>query len=85
MIPDSIAATEQTKAPEGSKEARGKVVRDMHKAPEGGDRCEGEVARGMPSIGKAQSEEDLDEEMDIERQEGRREMEKFVHGKMGKW
>eukprot|EP00965_Chrysotila_dentata_P260101 6213783-Pleurochrysis_carterae.AAC.4 len=34
----------------------------------------------MISISKAEGEEDSDTEMDIERQEGRREMEKSVHG-----
>eukprot|EP00965_Chrysotila_dentata_P261084 6214132-Pleurochrysis_carterae.AAC.4 len=59
---------------------RGKnVVKGMHKPLEGGDTCEGVVARGMISAGKA-DEESSDSEMGIERQEGRREVEKFVHG-----
>eukprot|EP00965_Chrysotila_dentata_P219108 6190937-Pleurochrysis_carterae.AAC.2 len=53
-----------------------KVIRDIHKPPEGGDQCKVEVARGMTSIGKVQSEEGSDIQMEIERQEGRREMEK---------
>eukprot|EP00965_Chrysotila_dentata_P217284 6189899-Pleurochrysis_carterae.AAC.1 len=57
-----------------------KVIRDMHKPPEGGDRCESGVARGMLNAGKAEEEEDSDMGRDIERQEGKREVEKFVHG-----
>eukprot|EP00965_Chrysotila_dentata_P199986 6179713-Pleurochrysis_carterae.AAC.1 len=52
-----------------------KVIRDMHNPPEGGDKCEGAVARGV-----LHDEEASDKEIDIERQEGRREVEKFVQG-----
>eukprot|EP00965_Chrysotila_dentata_P205785 6183165-Pleurochrysis_carterae.AAC.1 len=46
-----------------------------------GDKCDGAVARGMISAGKAEEEEESDyRQIDIERQEGRREVEKFVHG-----
>eukprot|EP00965_Chrysotila_dentata_P161035 5317033-Pleurochrysis_carterae.AAC.1 len=57
-----------------------KVIRDMHKPPEGGDRCEIGVARGLVDECNAEEAEDSDTEMDIERQEGKREVEKFVHG-----
>eukprot|EP00965_Chrysotila_dentata_P090937 3001955-Pleurochrysis_carterae.AAC.1 len=55
-----------------------KVIKDMDKPPEGGDRCESEVARGMLNACKAEEEEDSDTRRDIERQEGKREVEKFV-------
>eukprot|EP00965_Chrysotila_dentata_P225984 6195118-Pleurochrysis_carterae.AAC.1 len=57
-----------------------KAIRDMHKPPEGGDTCEGGVAMGMIKACKAEEEEDSDTGRDIERQEGKREVEKFVHG-----
>eukprot|EP00965_Chrysotila_dentata_P022210 734629-Pleurochrysis_carterae.AAC.1 len=56
------------------------VTRDMHKSPEGVDECEGRLARGMLGAGTAEEEEESDREMYIERQEGKREVEKFVHG-----
>eukprot|EP00965_Chrysotila_dentata_P096487 3188379-Pleurochrysis_carterae.AAC.2 len=59
---------------------RGGLIRDMHKPPEGGDKCEIGVARGMINASKAEKEGDSDTGMDIERQESRREVEKFVHG-----
>eukprot|EP00965_Chrysotila_dentata_P089867 2966382-Pleurochrysis_carterae.AAC.1 len=40
----------------------------------------GRLARGMLSAGTEEEEEESDREMDIERQEGKREVEKFVHG-----
>eukprot|EP00965_Chrysotila_dentata_P237751 6202101-Pleurochrysis_carterae.AAC.3 len=52
----------------------------MHKPPGGGDKCEGGVARGMIGACMAEEEGESDMEMDIERQEGKREVEKFVHG-----
>eukprot|EP00965_Chrysotila_dentata_P204267 6182232-Pleurochrysis_carterae.AAC.1 len=53
----------------------------MHTSPEGGDKCEGEVAKGLLGRDGLQGEESSDGDMDVERQdEGRREMEKFVHG-----
>eukprot|EP00965_Chrysotila_dentata_P063365 2100156-Pleurochrysis_carterae.AAC.1 len=58
----------------------GKIIRDMHKPPEGGDKCESGVARGMIEGYTAEEEETSDIEMDIEKQEGKREVEKFVHG-----
>eukprot|EP00965_Chrysotila_dentata_P260577 6213953-Pleurochrysis_carterae.AAC.1 len=58
----------------------GKVIRDTYKPPEGGDRCESGVARGMVDGGNTEEEENSDIEMDIERQESKIEVEKFVHG-----
>eukprot|EP00965_Chrysotila_dentata_P124537 4115814-Pleurochrysis_carterae.AAC.1 len=52
----------------------------MHKPPEGGDTCKSRVARGMIEGCNAEDEEVSDLETDIERQEGKREVEKFVHG-----
>eukprot|EP00965_Chrysotila_dentata_P241573 6204362-Pleurochrysis_carterae.AAC.1 len=52
----------------------------MHKPPEGGDKCESGVARGVLNGCNTEEEEESDMEMDIERQEGEREIEKFVHG-----
>eukprot|EP00965_Chrysotila_dentata_P047109 1563307-Pleurochrysis_carterae.AAC.1 len=49
----------------------------MHKPPVGGDECEGIIATGMLSI---EEEEASDREIDVERQEGKREVEKCVHG-----
>eukprot|EP00965_Chrysotila_dentata_P259491 6213582-Pleurochrysis_carterae.AAC.3 len=40
----------------------------------------GRLARGMLSAGTVEEEEESDREMDVERQEGKREVEKFVHG-----
>eukprot|EP00965_Chrysotila_dentata_P043955 1461285-Pleurochrysis_carterae.AAC.1 len=57
-----------------------KFIRDTHKPPEGGDNCEVRVAKGLLDGGETEEEEDYDIEMDIERQEGKREVEKFVHG-----
>eukprot|EP00965_Chrysotila_dentata_P188109 6172543-Pleurochrysis_carterae.AAC.2 len=57
-----------------------KVIRDTYKPPEGADKCESGVARGMLEGSNSEEEEDSDIEMDIERQEGKREVEKFVHG-----
>eukprot|EP00965_Chrysotila_dentata_P105743 3493070-Pleurochrysis_carterae.AAC.1 len=48
--------------------------------PEGGGRCERGVAKGLIDGGNTEEEEYFDTEMDIERQEGKREVEKFVHG-----
>eukprot|EP00965_Chrysotila_dentata_P008079 263641-Pleurochrysis_carterae.AAC.1 len=60
---------------------RGKrMIRDLHKPPKGGDRCEGGLARGMISTHQEEGEEDSDVEADVQRQAGRREIEKFVHG-----
>eukprot|EP00965_Chrysotila_dentata_P229958 6197506-Pleurochrysis_carterae.AAC.1 len=52
----------------------------MHKPPERGGKCESGVARGMLGECKTEEGEDITPEMDIERQEGKREEEKFVHG-----
>eukprot|EP00965_Chrysotila_dentata_P031292 1041842-Pleurochrysis_carterae.AAC.1 len=57
-----------------------KVIRDMHRPPEGGDTCESGVARGMIEGCGVEEKETSDFEIDIERQEGKREVEKFVHG-----
>eukprot|EP00965_Chrysotila_dentata_P067065 2219887-Pleurochrysis_carterae.AAC.1 len=56
-----------------------KLIRETYKAPEGGDKCERGVARGLIDGGNTEEEEDSDVEMDIERQEGKIEVEKFVH------
>eukprot|EP00965_Chrysotila_dentata_P072543 2396845-Pleurochrysis_carterae.AAC.1 len=50
-----------------------KLIRDTHKPPKGGDKCERGVARGLLDGGNTEGEEDSDIEMDIERQEGKRE------------
>eukprot|EP00965_Chrysotila_dentata_P063689 2110409-Pleurochrysis_carterae.AAC.1 len=57
-----------------------KMIRDLHKPPEGGD-SEGGVARGMiiGSRNDEEEEESSDMEAELERQEGRREIEKGVH------
>eukprot|EP00965_Chrysotila_dentata_P024130 799685-Pleurochrysis_carterae.AAC.1 len=52
-------------------------IRDTYKPPEGGERCESGVARGLIDGCNTEKEEDSDIEMDIERQEGKREVEKF--------
>eukprot|EP00965_Chrysotila_dentata_P063523 2105201-Pleurochrysis_carterae.AAC.1 len=57
-----------------------KLIRETHKPTEGGDKCESGVARGLIDGGNTEEEEDSDIEMDIERQEGKGEVEKFVHG-----
>eukprot|EP00965_Chrysotila_dentata_P183783 6068281-Pleurochrysis_carterae.AAC.5 len=60
-----------------------KFIREIHKAPEGGDKCESRIARGLVEGSNPEEEEESDMEIDIERQEGKegkREMEKFVHG-----
>eukprot|EP00965_Chrysotila_dentata_P057141 1895951-Pleurochrysis_carterae.AAC.1 len=54
-----------------------KFIRDTHKPPIGGDKCERGVARGLIDGGNSDEEGDSDIEMDIERQEGKREVEKF--------
>eukprot|EP00965_Chrysotila_dentata_P003416 111041-Pleurochrysis_carterae.AAC.1 len=53
-----------------------KLIRDTKKPPEGGDTCESGVARGLVDGYNT----DSDTEMDIESQEGKRKVEKFVHG-----
>eukprot|EP00965_Chrysotila_dentata_P186135 6145660-Pleurochrysis_carterae.AAC.1 len=50
-----------------------KLIRETHKPPEGGDKCEGGVAKGLIDGGDTEEEENSDMEMDIERQEGKRE------------
>eukprot|EP00965_Chrysotila_dentata_P171484 5659401-Pleurochrysis_carterae.AAC.1 len=57
-----------------------KFIRESHKPPEEGDKCERYVARGLIDGGETEEEEEDDTELDIERQEGKREVEKFVHG-----
>eukprot|EP00965_Chrysotila_dentata_P231106 6198158-Pleurochrysis_carterae.AAC.1 len=57
-----------------------KFIREIYKPPEGGDKCEKGVAMGLIDEGETEEEEDYDVEMDIERQEGKREVEKLVHG-----
>eukprot|EP00965_Chrysotila_dentata_P055139 1830121-Pleurochrysis_carterae.AAC.1 len=59
-----------------------KLIRETHnhKPPEGGDKCERGLARGLIDGGNMEEEADSDIEIDIERQEGKREVEKFVHG-----
>eukprot|EP00965_Chrysotila_dentata_P023785 787866-Pleurochrysis_carterae.AAC.1 len=52
----------------------------MHKPPEGGGQCEGRIARGILKTGTAEEEDESDWEMEAERQAGKREVEKFVHG-----
>eukprot|EP00965_Chrysotila_dentata_P083280 2747570-Pleurochrysis_carterae.AAC.1 len=54
-----------------------KFIRDTYKPPEGGDTCESGVARGLVDGCDTEEEGDSDIEMDIERQEGKREVEKF--------
>eukprot|EP00965_Chrysotila_dentata_P006187 202162-Pleurochrysis_carterae.AAC.1 len=56
-----------------------KFIRDTYKPPEGGDTCESGVARGLVD-GNTEEEGVSDIDLDIERQEGKREVEKFVHG-----
>eukprot|EP00965_Chrysotila_dentata_P022407 742152-Pleurochrysis_carterae.AAC.3 len=51
----------------------------MHKPPEGRGKCEGRLARGMLKAGTTE-EDESDWEMEAERQAGKREVEKFVHG-----
>eukprot|EP00965_Chrysotila_dentata_P189256 6173221-Pleurochrysis_carterae.AAC.1 len=58
----------------------GKFIRETHKPPQGGDKCERSVAKGLLDGGNTQEDEDSNREMDIERQEGKREVEKFVPG-----
>eukprot|EP00965_Chrysotila_dentata_P202816 6181337-Pleurochrysis_carterae.AAC.2 len=65
---------------QGARRKGEKVIRDMHKPPEGGGKCESGVVRGMLGECKSENGEDSAPEMDIERQEGKREVEKFVHG-----
>eukprot|EP00965_Chrysotila_dentata_P216007 6189120-Pleurochrysis_carterae.AAC.1 len=56
-----------------------KAIRDKHKPPVvGGDKCESGVTMGMLKVCMAEEEEDSDTERDIERQEGKREVEKFL-------
>eukprot|EP00965_Chrysotila_dentata_P162790 5375912-Pleurochrysis_carterae.AAC.3 len=57
-----------------------KFIRDTHKPPVGGDKCESEVARGMVNGYNTEEDGESDIEMDIERQDGKREVETFVHG-----
>eukprot|EP00965_Chrysotila_dentata_P186436 6156170-Pleurochrysis_carterae.AAC.1 len=57
-----------------------KLIRDTYKPPERGDKCESGTARGLVDGCNAEKEEASNIEMDIERQEGKREVEKFVHG-----
>eukprot|EP00965_Chrysotila_dentata_P210710 6186047-Pleurochrysis_carterae.AAC.1 len=57
-----------------------KFIRNIHKPPEGGEKCEGGIARGMVNEDNTEEEGETDIEMDIERQDGIREVEKFVHG-----
>eukprot|EP00965_Chrysotila_dentata_P124710 4123030-Pleurochrysis_carterae.AAC.1 len=57
-----------------------KVIRDMHRPPGAGEMCESGVARGMIEACDVEEEEASDMEMDLERQEGKREVEKFEHG-----
>eukprot|EP00965_Chrysotila_dentata_P113560 3752913-Pleurochrysis_carterae.AAC.1 len=52
----------------------------MHKPPVGGDKCEGTIATGMLRTGTIEEKEASDREIDVERQKGKREVEKFVHG-----
>eukprot|EP00965_Chrysotila_dentata_P129766 4289844-Pleurochrysis_carterae.AAC.1 len=53
----------------------------MHKPPEGGGgECEGRIAKGMLKTGTVEEEEESDWGMEPERREGKREVEKFVHG-----
>eukprot|EP00965_Chrysotila_dentata_P092035 3038665-Pleurochrysis_carterae.AAC.1 len=53
---------------------------DTHKPPEGGDKCESGIARAMINGYNMEVDGDTDIEMDIERQDGKREVEKFIHG-----
>eukprot|EP00965_Chrysotila_dentata_P167543 5532829-Pleurochrysis_carterae.AAC.1 len=50
-----------------------KFIRDTYKPPEGGVKCESGVAGGLVDGCNAEEEEDSNIEMDIERQEGKRE------------
>eukprot|EP00965_Chrysotila_dentata_P188638 6172859-Pleurochrysis_carterae.AAC.1 len=59
---------------------RKKFIRDTYKPPEGGNKCESGVARGLIDGCSTKEEEVSDIKMDIEKQEGKREVEKFVHG-----
>eukprot|EP00965_Chrysotila_dentata_P100681 3326828-Pleurochrysis_carterae.AAC.1 len=55
----------------------GKFIRETYKSPEGGERCERGVARGVVDGNETDEEEEDSIELDIERQEGKREVEKF--------
>eukprot|EP00965_Chrysotila_dentata_P225643 6194891-Pleurochrysis_carterae.AAC.2 len=57
-----------------------KVIRDIHNSPKGGYSCKSRTARGLIEGGNMEEYEEPDMEMDIERQEGKREVEQFVHG-----
>eukprot|EP00965_Chrysotila_dentata_P061596 2039970-Pleurochrysis_carterae.AAC.1 len=57
-----------------------KIFRELYKPPAGGDSCESGVAKGMLEGCNEEEAEESDLELDIERQEGKREVEKFVHG-----
>eukprot|EP00965_Chrysotila_dentata_P251566 6210125-Pleurochrysis_carterae.AAC.7 len=57
-----------------------KFIRDTHKPPEGGDTCEKRVARRMIDGCNTDEAEDSEVEMDMERQEGKREVENSYTG-----
>eukprot|EP00965_Chrysotila_dentata_P240922 6203994-Pleurochrysis_carterae.AAC.1 len=57
-----------------------KLIRDIYKPPEGGDKCESGIAKGVVNGYNAEEEEIFDIEIDIERQEGKREVEKLFTG-----
>eukprot|EP00965_Chrysotila_dentata_P237956 6202213-Pleurochrysis_carterae.AAC.1 len=57
-----------------------KLITDTHKPPEGGNKYEIAIAREMVNGYIKEKEEVSDIERDIERQEGKRKVEKFVHG-----
>eukprot|EP00965_Chrysotila_dentata_P202399 6181100-Pleurochrysis_carterae.AAC.2 len=54
-----------------------KFIRDTFKPPEGGNKCESGLARGLVYGCNTEEKEDSDIEINIERQEGKREVEKF--------
>eukprot|EP00965_Chrysotila_dentata_P044517 1480210-Pleurochrysis_carterae.AAC.2 len=51
-----------------------KFIRDLHKPPAGGDSCESGVAKGMLEGGDEEEAGEYDLELDIERQQGKREV-----------
>eukprot|EP00965_Chrysotila_dentata_P187915 6172421-Pleurochrysis_carterae.AAC.1 len=57
-----------------------KFIRDLYKPPAGGNLCESGIAKGMLEGGEDEEAGESDLELDIERQEGKREVEKFVYG-----
>eukprot|EP00965_Chrysotila_dentata_P162229 5357135-Pleurochrysis_carterae.AAC.1 len=57
-----------------------KFIRDLHRPPAGGSSCESGIAKGMLEGDDDEEARESDLELDIERQEGKRELEKIVYG-----